>query len=80
MVRETYEERELAGTILLNTRIENGMTQKEVADEISSTEGPTCSERHYRRIEKGEMTPSITLGLKVCAVLGISPFDVWGSA
>lgn len=78
MAREAQQDRARAGLILKTMREEEGLTQKQVVEIICSTAGPTISIRHLRRIENGYITPSVTLGLKICAAVGISPFDVWG--
>lgn len=78
MAREIEPDRIRYGEILFNLRLEEGMTQADVANAISCTEGPTLSERHYRRIEKGEMTPSVTLGVKLANLFGVTAEDIWG--
>jgi DNA-binding XRE family transcriptional regulator len=74
MNRETIAR---AGQILRNFRIEYGLTQKGVAQQVSIL-GPTLCERHYRRIEKGLMVPSVLLAMSICTVLDTDIYEVWG--
>jgi DNA-binding XRE family transcriptional regulator len=78
MARDIDLERQRCGEILRNLRIDLGYTQNEVALEVSSCEGPTLSRRHYRRMEKGECTPSATLGCKIANLFGVLAEDIWG--
>ena len=67
---------ELAGSILRNFRVEYGLTQKVVAERATFA-GASCCERHYRRIEHGQMTPSIKLAMALCTVLDTDVYAVW---
>ena len=66
-----------AGEILLNLRLEYGISQRELAETVSDI-GPSLSDRHYRRIEKGQMVPSVMLAMTICSVLGSDVYEVWG--
>jgi len=74
------EAKERAGELLRNMRIEYGLSQKGVADQVNEmqTPGVTLCERHYRRIEKGEMVPSVLLAMSVCYVLDVDVYQIWG--
>ena len=73
------EARERAGNLLKNMRLEYGLSQKGVADQVTEMgQGPTLCERHYRRIEKGEMVPSVLLAMAICWVLDADVYQIWG--
>lgn len=71
------ERMKAAGQILLNLRHEYGLTQRIVAERVAVI-GPSCSVRHYRRLEKGQMLPSVALAMAVCSVLDADVYQVWG--
>ena len=61
------------GRILRERRLELGLTQEEIATELS------MSVHQYQRYEYGESTLSNTrmkIGLRICAVLELDPFEV----
>lgn len=67
----------LAGEIILTLRTEYGLSQREMAKRVTALGTPLC-ERHYRRIEKGEMVPSVLLAMSICSVLDADVYQVWG--
>ena len=61
------------GRILRDRRLELGLTQEEIALELG------MSLHQYQRYEYGETTLSKTrmkIGLRICAVLELDPFEV----
>ena len=61
------------GRILRERRLELGLTQEEIATELG------MSVHQYQRYEYGESTLSNTrmkIGLRICAVLELDPFEV----
>ena len=61
------------GRILRDRRLELGLTQEEIALELG------MSLHQYQRYEYGETTLSNTrrkIGLRICAVLELDPFEV----
>ena len=72
------QEAALAGQVLKNLRIEYGKSQQVVANEVTEGQGPSLCVRHYRRIEKGQMIPSVLLALSICSVLDTDVYEVWG--
>ena len=70
------EPNERSGSVIRNFRLEYGLTQKKVA-EMVTVSGVSCCERHYRRIEHGEMTPSVRLAIALCSVLDTDVYEVW---
>lgn len=71
------EKLELAGQILKNLRTEYGLSQRVVAERVSVL-GPSMCVRHYRRLEQGQMMPSVGLAISICAVLDSDVYEVWG--
>ena len=54
-----------AGQVLKNLRIEYGLSQQAVADRVTEMNGPSLCVRHYRRIEKNQMKPSVLLAIAI---------------
>lgn len=73
----TTDQRKLSGEILLTLRTEYGLSQREMAARVTAL-GVNLCERHYRRIEKGEMVPSVLLAMAICSVLDADVYQVWG--
>lgn len=71
------ERKAIAGQILETLRVETGLSQKGLCAIVSDSGTPIC-ERHYRRIIKGQMLPSVVLGMAICQVLDSSVYEVWG--
>jgi transcriptional regulator with XRE-family HTH domain len=69
---------QLAGEILFNLRTEYGLKQREVADHVTKLGKHTLSERHYRRLEKGEREPRVGLALDIGTVLDADVYEIWG--
>lgn len=57
--------------LLKETRLSKKLTQKELAKQLN------ISERHYRYIESGSRTPSLSLVLKLCEILEIGLSDLF---
>lgn len=68
---------ELSGQILRNLRVEYGLSQRKVAENVTYS-GTSLCERHYRRIEHGQMTPSVRLAMAICSALDSDVYEVWG--
>jgi DNA-binding XRE family transcriptional regulator len=73
-----YSRRTLAGEILRNLRIEYGLTQAEVALHVTALGKHTLCERHYRRLEKGEMECKVGLAIDLATVLDSDVYQIWG--
>jgi DNA-binding XRE family transcriptional regulator len=71
------EKRKVAGAVLKNLRHEYGMSQDYLAAAVSE-KGTHMTDRHYRRIEQGRVTPSVLLAMSICDVLDTNIYEVWG--
>ena len=67
---------QLAGQILRNLRHEYGLSQRALAENVTLS-GTSLCDRHYRRIEYGQMQPSVRLAMAICSALDSDVYEVW---